>query len=82
MEEEYKYKTPVVYARKSKKGEHIYAFNRNGILGETVGSIIMNVSELRPLLDGSCDWIKISVMPAEDKDEEEVEDEMYHGGMG
>ena len=58
------YKTKVVFLRKSKKGAHLYAFNRDGILGGDVGSILMDVSEIKRLIAGSTDWVKVSVIPA------------------
>lgn len=73
------YKNPVIYLRKSKAGEHLYAFNVEGqgedlegskdVLGDNVGSLIMNVSDVKKLLDGQMDWIKVSVMPAEKPEE-------------
>ena len=81
-EEEKTYKNPVLFLRKSKAGEHLYAFNRiieleamkedaeNGlILGKNVGSLLLNVSEVVKLVDGKVDWIKISVLPARDSEE-------------
>ena len=69
QEEEKTYKTPVLFMRKSAAGEHLYAFNRDAedeegtILGEGVGSILLNISEVVKLIDGKIDWIKVSVMP-------------------
>ena len=58
------YKTMVVFLRRSKKGAHLYAFNRDGILGGDVGSILMDVSEVERLIAGSTEWIKVSVISA------------------
>jgi hypothetical protein len=62
-EEEVKYKNKVVFLRKSKKGAHLYAFNYEGALGGDVGSLIMDVSEVKRLLEGSTEWIKVGVIP-------------------
>ena len=66
--EEEGYKNKVVFLRKSKKGAHLYAFNYEGALGGDVGSIIMDVSEVERLLEGSTEWIKVGVIPAEDRE--------------
>ena len=69
--EEKTYKNPVLFLRKSKAGEHLYAFNRDkegggdSVLGNGVGSLLLNVSEVVALVDGRVDWIKVSVLPAE-----------------
>jgi hypothetical protein len=62
-EEEKTYKNPVLFLRKSKAGKHLYAFNHDGALGGDVGSIIMDVSEVERLLEGSTEWIKVGVIP-------------------
>ena len=62
------YKNKVVFLRKSKKGAHLYAFNRDGALGGGIESILMDISEVQRLIEGSTDWIKVSVM--ETKEEE------------
>ena len=69
--EEKTYKRPVLFLRKSKAGEHLYTFNRDGALGNDVESLIFNVSDVKKLLDSSMEWIKISVMSAEKEDEKE-----------
>ena len=76
------YKNPVLFLRKSKAGEHLYAFNRikdlvkmkddaeeGLILGEGVGSLLLNISEVVKLIDGKVEWIKVSVLPARDSEE-------------
>ena len=60
------YKTKVLFLRKSRKGAHLYAFNRNGVLGGDVGSLIIDVSEVERLIAGSTIWIKVGVIPAKD----------------
>lgn len=72
IEEEVKYKVPVLFMRKSRAGEHLYAFNvekkdaEGMVLGNEVGSILLNVSEIIKLVDGKLDWIKVSVLPPKD----------------
>jgi hypothetical protein len=68
-EEEHEYKSKVVFARKSKAGNHIYAFNKDGVLGGEVGSLIFNVADIEKLLGGEVDWIKISITSAEEEGE-------------
>jgi hypothetical protein len=63
MEEETReYKNKVLFLRKSKKGNHLYAFDRDGILGKGVDSIVLNVSDVKQLLSGETEWIKASAM--------------------
>ena len=71
MEEEKKvYKNPVLFLRKSKAGEHLYAFNmeKEGgmVLGGGVKSLILNVSDVVNLLAGKVDKIKVSITSAEE----------------
>ena len=66
--EDTEYKTKVIFLRKSKKGAHLYAFNRDGILGGDVGSILVDVSEIKRLIAGGTDWVKVSVIPAEESE--------------
>ena len=73
MEEEKKvYKNPVLFLRKSKAGEHLYAFNieKEGgmVLGGGVKSLILNVSDVVKLLGGEVDKIKVSITSAEGGD--------------
>ena len=74
------YKHPVLYLRKSKAGEHLYAFNVDvrdtegeptgeAVLGSKVESLIANIGEVKKVIDGSMDWCKISVMAAEEAGE-------------
>ena len=56
------YKNKVVFLRKSKKGAHLYAFNREGALGGGIESILIDVSEVERLIEGSTEWIKVSIM--------------------
>ena len=65
-EPEKEYKTKVLFLRKSKRGAHLYAFNRDGVLGGDVGSLLMDVSEVKRLIEGSTEWIKLGVIPAVD----------------
>ena len=64
-EEEKEYKNKVIFLRRSKKGAHLYAFNYEGALGGDVGSLIMDVSEVKKLLTGSTEWIKVGVIPVD-----------------
>ena len=58
------YKNKVVFLRKSKKGEHLYAFDYNGAFADAKeGSIIMNITEVEALIAGKFESIKVSVMP-------------------
>ena len=66
-EEEKTYKHPVLFLRKSKAGQHLYAFNRDGILGGGVESLIMNVSDVTKVLEGKMEWIKVSVMEVKEE---------------
>ena len=81
--EEKTYKNPVLFLRKSKAGEHLYAFNRiieleamkddaeeGLVLGKNVGSLLLNVSEVVKLVDGRVEWIKVSVLPPREDAEE------------
>lgn len=72
--EEKTYKNRVVFLRKSKRGAHLYAFNREGILGGgvtgAVESLLMDVSEVERLIAGSTEWIKVSVISAGDTEKE------------
>ena len=69
------YKRPVLFLRKSKKGEHLYAFNmvkdlKEGdaedadmmVLGGGVESLLMNISDVEKVISGEYESIKISVM--------------------
>ena len=65
-EEEKTYKNKVVFLRLSKGGDHVYAFNRDGALGKKVSSLIMNVKDVRLVLDGKGDWAKVSILEVEE----------------
>jgi len=67
-EEEKVYKNAVVFLRLSKGGDHVYAFNRDGALGEKVSSLIMNVRDVRLVLDGKGDWAKVSVLEVKEEE--------------
>jgi len=56
------YKNKVLFLRVSKEGNHLYAFDREGGLGDGIGSILMNRSELEELLNGEADTCKVSLM--------------------
>ena len=59
------YKNKVVFLRKSKKGEHLYAFNNDDAFAKA-DSIIMNISEVQALIDGKFESIKVSIMEKEE----------------
>lgn len=75
-EEKKTYKRPVLFLRKSKKGEHLYAFNmeKDGgegmVLGNNIESLLMNISDVEKVISGEYDSIKISVMLIEEEDAE------------
>lgn len=60
--EEKEYKNPVVFLRRSKKGDHLFVFDSNESL-ISGGTLIMNVSEVERLIGGGTEWIKVSVLP-------------------
>ena len=69
------YKNKVLFLRKSKNGNHLFTFNRNGIIGEEVESLIMNISDIKRLIEGSTTWIKVSVMKKSNSAEREEDPE-------
>ena len=70
IEEEKAYKNPVLFLRKSKAGKHLYAFNYEGALGEDVGSLIMDVTEVEKVIEGKSEWCKVGVIPTKEEGEE------------
>ncbi|MCK4307577.1 hypothetical protein KAW50_05050 [candidate division WOR-3 bacterium] len=75
-EEKKVYKRPVLFLRKSKKGEHLYAFNMEKedgsmVLGGRVESLLLNISDVEKVISGEYESIKVSVMLQEDADEYE-----------
>lgn len=56
------YKRPVIYLRKSRAGEHLFAFNVDGALGGDVESLIANLGEVKKVMNGELKWCKVSVM--------------------
>lgn len=71
--EKHIYKNKVVFLHKSKKGDHLYAFDYHGAFISAIeGSIIMNVSDVEALIAGKFDSIKVSIIPK--KDEEDAAD--------
>ena len=63
------YKNKVIFLRRSKKRAHLYAFNRDGALGGGIESILMDISEVERLIEGSTEWIKVSVMEVKEEGE-------------
>jgi hypothetical protein len=72
-EEQKAYKNPVVYLRKSNKGQHLYCFNVEGCLGEETGSLVMNISDVSAVISGHMEWCKVSVLPPSKEDAESRE---------
>ena len=81
--EEKKYKRPVLFLRKSKKGAHLYAFNMVKdlreedaedadmmVLGGGVESLLMNISDVEKVISGEYESTKVSVMLKEEEDAE------------
>jgi hypothetical protein len=64
------YKNKVVFLRKSKKGEHLYAFDNDGAFAAARdGSILMNISDVHALIHDEYKSIKVSIMEKEDATE-------------
>ena len=61
-EEKKVYKNKILFLRKSKKGEHFYAFNQDGALGEGVESLIANIAEVKAVMEDKAPYAKVSVM--------------------
>jgi hypothetical protein len=62
------YANAVVFLRKSKKGEHLYAFDNDGAFAKAKGgSLLMNVSDVKNLIEGKFESIKVSVMPKQEE---------------
>lgn len=64
-EEKKTYANPILYLRKSKKGEHLYAFNVEGCLGGETESLVMNISDVLAVIEGRMEWAKVSVLSKE-----------------
>jgi hypothetical protein len=69
--EKKEYKRPVLFLRKSKAGNHLYAFNRETddggeVLGGGVESLLMNIADVEKVISGEYESIKVSVMLKED----------------
>ena len=74
-EERTEYKNKVVFLRLSKAGDHVYAFNNEGALGENVESLIANVKEVERVLEGvKGAYAKVSVMEVKEEDEKSSSD--------
>ena len=62
------YVNKVVFLRKSKKGEHLYVFDNDGAFAAAKeGSLLMNVSDVKNLIDDKFESIKVSVMPRKEE---------------
>ena len=74
-EERKEYKNKVVFLRLSKAGDHVYAFNNEGALGENVESLIANVKEVERVLEGVIGaYAKVSIMEVKEGDEKSPSD--------
>jgi hypothetical protein len=63
------YANKVIFLRKSKKGEHLYAFDNDGAFAAAKeGSLLMNISDVKNLIEGKFESIKVSVMPKKEED--------------
>ena len=81
MEEKKEYKNKVVFLRKSKAGNHLFAFDYNGAFASAKeGLIIMNLSEVEALIAGAYDSIKVSIIEKAVEEEEEKENSDDLGG--
>jgi hypothetical protein len=54
------FKNKVIFMRKSKKGNHLYAFS-----GGTV--LVMSIEEISELIDEDREYVKVSVMEKKDE---------------
>lgn len=64
------YKNKVVFLRRSKKGEHLYAFDNNGAFETAIGgSILINISDVKALIEGKYESIKVSIMPKKEQED-------------
>lgn len=67
------YKNKVVFLRRSKKGEHLYAFDNKGAFETAIdGSILINISDVKALIEGKYESIKVSIMPKKEEEEEDA----------
>lgn len=73
------YKNKVLFLRKSKSGSHLYAFNREKILGEGIDALLINISEIEPLIEGKFKAIKISALPVNEESSAEKTGEEKDG---
>jgi hypothetical protein len=74
-EEKKVYKRPVLFLRKSKAGNHLYAFNMEKedgsmVLGGDVESLLVNISDGEKVVSGEYESTKVSVMLKEEEDAE------------
>ena len=71
------YKRPVLFLRKSKKGNHLYAFNmeKDGgedmVLGNNIESLLVNISDVEKVISGEYESTKVSVMLKEEEEDAE-----------
>lgn len=63
------YKNDVMFARISKKGEHIYIFNNKGILNPKYASLLINIGDMEKLISRKYENIKVSAMEVKEEDD-------------
>jgi hypothetical protein len=54
------YENKALFLRKSKKGNHLFAF-----AGDT--TLVMSIEEVSELIDEDRDWVKVSVLEKKDE---------------
>jgi hypothetical protein len=58
------YKNKVLFLRKSKNGNHLYAFDLEGAMESAEnGSLIMNITEVIAVMEGKIPFCKVSMLP-------------------
>jgi len=72
------YKNKVIWLHKSKAGEHLYAFGKEGDF-HNVKSLLMNVSEVETLLKGDVNAIKISIIENKEMKQDEQNGYPWNG---
>lgn len=70
-EEKKEYKNKVMFARISKKGNHIYMFNNADILNPKYESLLINIGDMEKLISREYSSIKVSAME-EEKEEDDL----------
>lgn len=64
------YKNKAVFLRKSKGGDHLYAFDVDAAFVDAInGSIVMNISEVVAVIEGKSDFAKVGILKKLSKEE-------------